>query len=742
MGFINPWLLLGTLGVAVPIIIHLLNRFRHRQIEWGAMELLRKAMVVRSRQVQIEDLILLATRCLAVLLLALAIARPTIKSSAAWMGGQSDAGLVIAIDGSYSMNYRGQMESRFEQAIGKAREVLKTVKPGDPVSIVLMGNKPRILMQNIGYKEDDFDQVLRRIAPLAEGLNVEANLERVAGLMLEAKSASKECFIITDAQEMSWGRLSDKARQCITDASATGNVFILPASSGDKHDNLAMTRFELKSGAKRRGSTACYEVEVANFGPMARKAIPVRLFVDDQPRDQSVIEEIGPGETKTIQLYLTFKDTGTFRLRAALDTDELATDNERFATVHVSPQVKVLIVETNPSLQPGSSITWAMMKVFYRTGQEREGLAIKAIPSSELATARLGDYDVVVLANAELRDEVKEVHDYLVAGGNVLIVPGPNNRSAEVFNARMVWNDVPLAPAKLAGFVQAGDRGTPWPFDSVGGEHAISQAVGRLPERALQDTRFFAYFSVEPFTGSRTVLRIANDSAPLLVERSVGAGKVLMLTSSPDLQWSDMIRHFPWPVMMDAALTYMTTQAYEKGLTVGQSLLSAVPAGAGQAKLIFRDPAGKELVFQANRSGSKSVADGSSPEAEATETIGFYQASANEGAPDTNAPQMKIVAAVNLDAGSESNVKMLSEAGLKESLGGLPVKLLSGDENDVATSITEARVGKELWRHLVALGLLVLLIEAALAFLFSRRANRSQTTQSTTAADLLSSKAA
>ena len=36
MTFLNPWLLLGTLGVAVPIVIHLLNRYRFRQIDQAA----------------------------------------------------------------------------------------------------------------------------------------------------------------------------------------------------------------------------------------------------------------------------------------------------------------------------------------------------------------------------------------------------------------------------------------------------------------------------------------------------------------------------------------------------------------------------------------------------------------------------------------------------------------------------------------------------------------------------------
>ena len=81
MGALNSvglWTIIGLLGIAVPIIIHLLYRKHRRQTDWAAMELLRKALVTRSGQVKIEDLLILALRCLALALLALALMRITI----------------------------------------------------------------------------------------------------------------------------------------------------------------------------------------------------------------------------------------------------------------------------------------------------------------------------------------------------------------------------------------------------------------------------------------------------------------------------------------------------------------------------------------------------------------------------------------------------------------------------------------------------------------------------------------
>ena len=57
--FLNPWMLLGSLAVASPILIHLLNKRRFKIVEWAAMDFLFEAEKKNKRRVQIENMILL-----------------------------------------------------------------------------------------------------------------------------------------------------------------------------------------------------------------------------------------------------------------------------------------------------------------------------------------------------------------------------------------------------------------------------------------------------------------------------------------------------------------------------------------------------------------------------------------------------------------------------------------------------------------------------------------------------------
>src|SRR3989441_11908988 len=74
--FLNPaYLIAGSALVSLPILIHLINRMRFKRIRWAAMEFLLRSQKRNRRRLVIEQLILLALRCLLVLLAVLLVAR-------------------------------------------------------------------------------------------------------------------------------------------------------------------------------------------------------------------------------------------------------------------------------------------------------------------------------------------------------------------------------------------------------------------------------------------------------------------------------------------------------------------------------------------------------------------------------------------------------------------------------------------------------------------------------------------
>ncbi|MCB9875321.1 MAG: BatA domain-containing protein [Planctomycetaceae bacterium] len=82
MAFVNISLLLGGLLTAIPVVLHLVMRQQPKRLTFPAMRFLRQRRETNRRKLQLKHWLLLALRCGAIVLLALAFARPSVLSAA------------------------------------------------------------------------------------------------------------------------------------------------------------------------------------------------------------------------------------------------------------------------------------------------------------------------------------------------------------------------------------------------------------------------------------------------------------------------------------------------------------------------------------------------------------------------------------------------------------------------------------------------------------------------------------
>ncbi|MEI7836871.1 MAG: VWA domain-containing protein, partial [Planctomycetota bacterium] len=281
MNAINPfwslWFPLAMAGLSVPILIHLLSRYRSRPMDWAAMELLKRAMVVRSKRLRLEDLLLLALRCLAAVLIALALSRPFFEQAGSGGGGEGASGVLIALDGSFSMSYKPGQTSRFKDAVKRVQDILSTVKPGSPVTLAVMGSRVHVLVRDKAYDPEAFKEEINRLASVPESLNLESCLGEIDAMVRETKAASHECFIVTDSQAVTWERVSDAAQARLKSLREFCRVFLLPAGTIEA-ENLAITRLAVGSGVLRANTTALYTAEVTNTGMETANNVKVQMF--------------------------------------------------------------------------------------------------------------------------------------------------------------------------------------------------------------------------------------------------------------------------------------------------------------------------------------------------------------------------------------------------------------------------------------------------------------------------------
>ena len=124
--FGSAGMLAWGLAAALPLLIHLWSRRKHRQEPWAAMAFLLAALRKNARRIQLEQWILLAMRTLILLLFALALSDPQSSLFSGWAGGATGAQthVILVLDASYSMDYQSGDKSRFQMAKELARQLV------------------------------------------------------------------------------------------------------------------------------------------------------------------------------------------------------------------------------------------------------------------------------------------------------------------------------------------------------------------------------------------------------------------------------------------------------------------------------------------------------------------------------------------------------------------------------------------------------------------------------------------
>ena len=496
MSFLTPLYLIGAALIVLPIVLHLLRRDVAPPVPFTAVRLLRKTAVDRSRRHRLRDLILLAARIAALLLLAASFARPYRAGAA-----PTTRTTVVAIDRSFSMG----TPALLDRARALAREAIDAA-----------GND-RVAL--IGF--DDRAEVLAAPGPAADARAAIATVEPGFGATRYAAALDKAAELLANESAGRVVMISDLQRSGFDLAGAVlpEGIELVVRDAGAPVGNLSVSTAALDA-ARRRAI-----VTVRNSGSVARTtavraasggAAPIVKQVTVPARDAAeVVFDVPAGVTS---------------LRAAVeDADGLTADNERFAVVESRTVPRVLIAAGGPASTAGFYLSRAL------EADDEEGpeFTARTVPGAALAAmtpAQANEYSVIViLATPGLDRRAGDLlRAHLQAGGGIFIAAGPDVDAA-ILSTLLDWRPA-LVPrdARQAGVMAVTDLRHPVfrPFDAVAAN--FGQVAFDRSWRIDGDTW-------------RVVARYTS-GAPALVERT-GTGRVLLFTSDVDRRWNDFPLH-------------------------------------------------------------------------------------------------------------------------------------------------------------------------------------------------------
>jgi hypothetical protein len=581
MSFLNPIMLFGIAAVSVPIIIHLLNRRKFQKVVWAAMRFLRISVEQNQRRMRIEDMILLALRCLLLILLALALARPAFMSRAADVFGQSKVTGVVILDNSASMAVSDGTQTRFEKARRAAEQAIESMPAGSATAVFLASD-----IVNGIIPEPTFDlNLARRIvreAPLTDrATDLFPALNRAINVLQDRLAIRKEIYLITDGQAAGWRQLVDAQRALERIKSEIKTHIVLVSEREER--NLAITELRLASGLSPVGQPLRFEVQVSNFGREDVRDVRVGLSVDSDPAsDEFTIEALPAGSTRSVSLFARLRSEGFHEISARIPEDRQPADDRRAIAVRAIKDVRVLVVDGEPGTEPRESETYFLRNALVPVPAEQAAdYFIKTVTATgaELASARFDDFDAVILANVSDFSEavVQRLQQYLRRGGGLMIFPGASV-NVDFYNQQL-FARAQLLPAALGPVRGDADQDQKYfALQDKDYQHPIVTLWNDPAAGTLGSARFYRAFplnmpasettnSPSPDAGIPEVILKYSDGAVAVAQRNWGLGRVVLFSSTADTAWNDLPVRLPFVPLLHRALGSIV-QRQDEGLNV------------------------------------------------------------------------------------------------------------------------------------------------------------------------------
>ncbi|HSI09037.1 MAG: BatA domain-containing protein [Rariglobus sp.] len=603
MQFLAPAALAGLAALSLPVIIHLLNKLRIREVRWAAMRFLQTAAQKNQRRVKMQDLLLLILRCLVLALVVFAFARPTFeKIEKSTLVAGDPLTVMVLLDQSASMGANDGVEARFTAARDSALKFLEELPSGSAAGLLLVNDT---YSSPVARPSRDLSLV-RRSVELAKLTDRGTDFQpavRAAVEVLRNLPGRREVHLFTDNQLSGWNAL-EAVREFLKTAPDIKVIIATPGAAStaavDPSGNLAITHLKLDTAIPVAGQPIRVLAEITNTGDTPANGVRLTLALnDDAPSADAVITNLAPGGTRYIPLLVRLPGTGFHTLTAALPPDRLAFDNRRTLALEVAPASDVLVVESRrgPALWQGSGhfLATALAPVDEEAAS-RHYLHVTRATAADLDPSKLSGYAVIFLAGADALPlpVVSALADFVKAGGGLVVMPGDPTPADLFLDAP--WPDLlpalinaPLEPAR--GNVQDG------PFN-----HPLLSLWNDAAAGNLNALRFNRVFALDPLKLPEVsvALRLA-DNSPVIVERTVGKGRVVLFAAPPIPSWTNLPLH--------PAFVPLVHRLYAGTARASTLKLNLAPGDAFQAPVPI-DQLNRDVYVRAPGEDSKPVAIG------------------------------------------------------------------------------------------------------------------------------------
>lgn len=525
MGFLSPWFLAGLAAIGLPFWIHLLRQYRSTPHPFSSLMFFERRVQSSVKHRRLRYLFLLSLRVALLILMALAFANPFVARSGVAASGRRLQ--ILAIDDSFSMRYG----DHFQRAKQAALDAVSSLKPGDRGQALALDSQVHFLTQ----QTQDPAQLRSAIQALEPGdaRSSYAELARALRSIAESVKRPIECHFFTDTQKSSMP-------PAFTDLRLPDDTTLVIHSAATDREPNWLVESVTAPGRIFDPKKVRVQAVVAGLNTSAARKT-VSLVLDGKTLESKQVDVPANGRAR-VEFVSLESPYGFHRGEVRIDSsDQLpADDHFSFAVERADPS-RILFLHHG-----GQSRDLLYFKTALESATEA-GFLVEPLPVDQAAGQSLSKYPFVVLSDVGglppgLEDNLRA---YVNGGGSLLIALGPASpagRTVPVFNE-------PIVDTRYAA--REGDR-----FQSVASADPEFPPIRTTNK--LSGVQFFQTIRVKP--GNARVAATLTDDTPLLLEKRIGEGRVLVFASTFDNISNDFPLHPSFVPFIEQTARYLGGQ--------------------------------------------------------------------------------------------------------------------------------------------------------------------------------------
>lgn len=508
MLFLNPLLLWGLLAASIPILIHLINKRRHKTIQWAAMQFLLKATRESRGKKKLRHILILACRALAIAALVFAAAKPILSGLIGWGSGSIDT-IVLLLDRSASMETKpgDGLDPRRQIVIQKVRDAMTNLGASRLVLIDSASGNPQEI------PSPDVLTDLTATAPTDTAADFPTLLARAVEFLAETNGRS-EIWLASDLQTSNWQPADERW------ATARANLATLPQKpalrvlslTGNSAPNTAIRMIS----SRRSGDQMLLDLEILRASDArGTVSLPLTSHLGGTRTTDTVTL---PGQSLRFQKQITLPPGSTSGSGwLSIPADGNSRDNSTFFAYGPARPVKSIIVAPAGETADYLALAAAPPGFGNQVTQRIDPAAVSSLNPADLST-------VLWAAPLPTGPAYGTIERFLNSGGQVIFFPPSESSEGSFMDLK--WANTTEAPAGKFFILKDWNR-TDGPLcDGIDGTPIPAERLKAIRRQVPM--------------GDTTSLARWEDGEPFITRRIVDHGTAWFVGSLPDYTWSNL----------------------------------------------------------------------------------------------------------------------------------------------------------------------------------------------------------